>query len=47
MNSDYYQVEFNATNLALGVYFYRIIAVDPSTGSGESFVDTKRMLLIN
>lgn len=34
----YYNVDFNAVNLASGVYFYRI--------QSDEFVDTKRMLLI-
>lgn len=34
----YYNVDFNAVNLASGVYFYRI--------QSNEFVDTKRMLLI-
>mgnify|MGYP001466649802 FL=1 len=33
-----YTVDFNGANLASGVYFYRLEAVD--------FIDTKRMVLI-
>jgi hypothetical protein len=29
-----------------GLYFYRLEANDPSTGSGQGFVDQKRMLLL-
>jgi len=32
--------------LPSGVYFYRLKAVDPSTGSGQSFIQTKKMLLV-
>ena len=42
MKPGYYEVEFNATALASGVYFYRIIAAPPggqagypSAGSGQ------------
>ena len=42
----YYSVEFNASNLSSGIYFYKIEAVDPSTSSGLSFVEVKKMLLL-
>lgn len=32
--------------LASGVYFYQLKAGNPSAGSGQSFVDTKKMILI-
>ena len=38
----YYTVAFNASNLASGMYFYRIIA----EGNGKNFVDTKKMMLV-
>lgn len=41
-----YEVTFDGSGLASGVYFYRIHAGDPSTGSGRSFVQTRRLLLI-
>jgi len=51
-----YEVEFNAANLpsgvsarggyASGVYFYQLKAGDPSTGSGQGFVETKKMLYL-
>ncbi|MEW5843525.1 MAG: T9SS type A sorting domain-containing protein [Bacteroidota bacterium] len=34
------------SQLSSGVYFYRIVAVDPSQGSGQSFIQTKKMILI-
>ena len=48
-----YEVEFNATshsgevrNLTSGIYFYELKAGNPSTGSGQGFVETKKMILM-
>jgi len=46
----YHSVDFNASELPSGVYFYRLQAV-PSSGSpkgqaGQVFIDTKKMLLL-
>ncbi|MCW8812739.1 MAG: T9SS type A sorting domain-containing protein [Chlorobium sp.] len=41
-----YELTWNAANLPSGVYFYQLRAVDPSTGSGQGFVKTKKMLLL-
>jgi photosystem II stability/assembly factor-like uncharacterized protein len=41
-----YEVEFIASNLSSGTYIYRIVAGDPSTGSGQYFVETKKMVLM-
>ncbi len=41
----YYQVEFNASSLPSGVYFYQIIAT-PNGGQAGSFVQTKKMILL-
>ncbi len=41
-----YEVEFNAEDLPSGVYFYQLRAVDPSTGSGQVFIQTKKMILL-
>jgi len=41
-----YSVTFDASNLASGIYIYELIAVDPSTGSGHSFVSRNKMMLI-
>jgi hypothetical protein len=38
----YYTTEFNGTNLASGLYFYRIVA----EGNGQKYVMTKKALLI-
>ncbi len=40
--ADYYTVEFNGSNVASGVYFYRILA----EGEGKSFTKTLKMILV-
>ncbi|HMU44688.1 MAG TPA: T9SS type A sorting domain-containing protein, partial [Ignavibacteriaceae bacterium] len=39
-----YKVEFDATNIASGVYFYRM-QVNPVSGAG-SFTQTKKMVVL-
>jgi D-alanyl-D-alanine carboxypeptidase len=41
-----YEVEFNASSLSSGVYFYQLRIGDPSRGAEQSFVQTRKMLLI-
>ena len=41
-----YEVEFDGIRLPSGVYFYQLKAGDPSTGSGQVFVETKKMILL-
>ena len=41
-----YEIIWNAESLPSGVYFYQLRAVDPSTGSGQVFVETKNMILL-
>ncbi len=41
-----YSVLFDASNLATGVYFYRLQSGDPSSSSGQSFVQTNKMVLV-
>jgi hypothetical protein len=45
-----YEVVFNANagtrNLASGIYFYQLIVNDPSTSSGQSFIQLKKMILL-
>ena len=41
-----YHVNFNAVHLTSGIYFYKLQAGDPSTGSGQGFVETKKMVLL-
>jgi len=40
--ADYYTIEFDGTNLASGVYFYRIVAED----QGQKFTKTLKMILV-
>ncbi len=43
-----YNVEFRMQNLELssGIYFYQLKVSDPSTSSGQSFIETKKMILL-
>ena len=52
-SSGTYESVWNAEAIPSGIYFYRLQAVpiskeagDPSTGSGQSFVETKKMILL-
>jgi len=42
----YHSVDFNASDLPSGVYFYQLKAVDPSTSSEQSLIETKKMILL-
>ena len=41
-----HKVEFDATDLNSGVYFYKIETGNPSTSSGQGFTETKKMILL-
>jgi hypothetical protein len=41
-----FEIQFNATNLASGVYIYQLIADNPSTSSGQGFISSKKMILL-
>ncbi|MFQ3599304.1 MAG: T9SS type A sorting domain-containing protein, partial [Chloroherpetonaceae bacterium] len=41
-----YNFNFNASNLASGVYFYRLQASATNGASGSNFVQTKKMMLV-
>jgi hypothetical protein len=41
-----YEVEWYANGFTSGVYFYQLLAVDPSKSSGQVYVETKKMLLL-
>jgi hypothetical protein len=41
-----YEVEFDATRLSSGMYFYRLHVDDPLHRSGQSITQTKRMMLL-
>ena len=42
-----YEADFDASNLSCGVYFYSLQATDPESSSGQGFVETKKMILLN
>ncbi len=46
LKAGYYEYEFNASKYSSGVYLYRLQAGDPSTSSGQVFIETKKMLLM-
>jgi hypothetical protein len=39
-----YEVEWNAGNYSSGIYFYKLKASNPSTSSGQGFIETKKMI---
>jgi len=41
-----YELEFDGSGLPSGIYYYQLRAGDPSTGSGQLFVDTRKMILL-
>ncbi len=41
-----YELTWKAANLSSGVYFYQIRAIDPSTSSGQVFIQTRKMILL-
>lgn len=41
-----YEVEFDGSNFASGVYFYRLIVGDPSSSSGQAYIESKKMLMV-
>jgi predicted esterase len=44
--SGFHTFEFDASDLASGVYLYRLETVVPSPGSGQRFVETRKMILM-
>jgi hypothetical protein len=45
-NAGKYKIEFDATGLSTGVYFYQLKVADPESSSGQGFIQTKKMVLI-
>lgn len=41
-----FEVEFNASSLSSGVYFYQLRVADPEINSGQGFIQTKKMLMV-
>ncbi|MFQ5706763.1 MAG: YCF48-related protein [bacterium] len=46
LNPGEYEVPWDASGIAGGVYIYQLQADNPSTGSGQVFVETKTLLLL-
>jgi len=40
------EIEYEANGLPSGIYFYQLQAGSPSTCPGQSFVETKKMVLM-
>jgi hypothetical protein len=41
-----YSITWNAERVPSGVYYYRLVAVDPSLRSGQVFYETKKMVVM-
>jgi hypothetical protein len=41
-----YEIQFNASKLSSGTYFYQLRVGDPWTSSGQGFIQTKKMILM-
>ena len=41
-----YEVNFDASNLTSGIYFYQLVAGDPESSSGQVFIQTKKMIYL-
>ena len=41
-----YSISWDATRLSSGIYFYRLLVGDPSTGSGQGYVETRKMMFL-
>jgi hypothetical protein len=46
LSPGHHSVSFDGSMYSSGIYFYRLTAGDPSTSSGRSFVQTKKMMLV-
>ena len=46
LNHGHHIYNFNGRNLASGVYYYQLVAGDPSTGSGQCYREVKKMILL-
>ena len=45
-NAGSYEINFDGTRLSSGVYYYQLRTGDPSTSLGQSFLQTKKMILL-
>jgi photosystem II stability/assembly factor-like uncharacterized protein len=46
MNAGYHRVEWNASSVPSGIYFYRLLASPTDGGQTGEFVETKKMILL-
>ena len=46
ISAGYHEVQFDARGLSSGIYIYRITATGLSGGSGSTFTDVKKMILL-
>ena len=46
LNQGNHTYTFDGKNLASGIYYYQLVAGDPSTGSGQRYLQVKKMILI-
>ena len=42
----YYQVDWNASSFASGIYYYRLVAYATESGREKPFVETKKLILV-
>ena len=45
-DSGIYEAEFYTEGLPSGIYFYRVVTGNTSTGQGDFFAETKKMILL-
>ena len=46
LNAGIYEADWNAENFSSGVYYYKLTAGNPSSGTGQVFTETRKMVLL-